>query len=303
MSEQMIPIALIDPPEFNSRIGYQADTATMSDDAGLKELARTMQPNGTREQLQAVGVEPSGNGRFLLVFGSRRLRAAKLLGWDDIRADVRQPSTDIARILDNARENLQRENLTTFEQARLCAALRLKGLKLKECSTELGFSQAKVSNYAICFEKLPVDIKKAWQSNHPAAAVEALREIASLPDEQAMQSAWAERVELQSQADAIILGVEDDEEEETDGETEDGPVKKVKKADFKVARSLHKHVIDALRAKRTLAGASLAAQVADFLVGKVDKVRGLTSIKEYDEGSFQAKQKKEYADAAKTSKK
>lgn len=299
LTEVNIPVNLIDPPEFNSRIGYQADNLSKEDDAKLHDLARSMQPNGTPHQLQAVGVEPAANGRYLLVFGSRRLRAAKLNGWETIRATVNPPTSDVERILTNAKENLDREDLTTFEQARLCAALRVKGMKLKECATELGFSVPKVSNYAICYDKLPPDIKKAWQSSHPAASVEALREIATLgevdkqtllctPESVAlMEQAWAERLELQSQADALILGVEDDdddEEEDDDEAGEDGAVKKKVKADFKVARALHKHVIDALRAKRSLPGASLAAQVADFLVGKVDKVKGLTSRKEFDEG-------------------
>ena len=162
----------------------------------------------------------------------------------------------------------------------------------------------KVSNYAICYDKLPLDIKKAWQAQHPAASVEALREIATLgeidketlactPDSVAlMEQAWQERIDLQSQADAIILRVEVEEGEDEEDEEEedaDGAVKKVKKADFKVSRALHKHVIDALRAKRTLPGASLAAQVADFMVGKVDKVKGLTSRKEFDEALKPAK--------------
>lgn len=47
----------------------------------VESLARSMRKLG---QLQAIGVDESG----LLIFGERRLRAAKSLGWDEIEARV-----------------------------------------------------------------------------------------------------------------------------------------------------------------------------------------------------------------------
>jgi ParB family transcriptional regulator, chromosome partitioning protein len=102
-------------------------------EARLQELADDMKASG---QAQAIMVrpKPSENGKYLIVFGERRVRAARLLGWDTIRAEVRdiddleaarlQYSENQARVdlnpIDDARairRRMDAEGWTTFVQA------------------------------------------------------------------------------------------------------------------------------------------------------------------------------------------
>lgn len=89
------------------------------DDATLEELALSLTQQGV---LQPVMVRPAGEGRFELVAGERRWRAAQLAGLLKIPALVRQVPDD--RILEFALvENLQREQLNAIEEAQAYEAL------------------------------------------------------------------------------------------------------------------------------------------------------------------------------------
>ena len=69
----------------------------------IKSLADTMKVEG---QLQAIIVRrhPEIRGRWMIVAGERRWRAAKYLGWSRILGSVRDGDPEIASLL----ENLQR---------------------------------------------------------------------------------------------------------------------------------------------------------------------------------------------------
>src|SRR3990170_2531295 len=60
----------------------------------LKELADSMQENGL---VQAVTVEAM-NGDYILHDGERRWRAAKMLGWTEIEANVQPPLNGAASL-------------------------------------------------------------------------------------------------------------------------------------------------------------------------------------------------------------
>src|SRR5690348_11560903 len=110
MSERMIPVASILDPEWNSRLW----TESADEKKETEDLAATMEKDG---QLQAIEVEETDvNGQFLLVIGSRRLRAAKLLQWTDIRANVNKASDTSTRVVRNILENVKRKDLSSYEQ-------------------------------------------------------------------------------------------------------------------------------------------------------------------------------------------
>jgi ParB/RepB/Spo0J family partition protein len=92
---------------------------------GIQGLADTMHLEG---QLQPIVVRPASDsadhGRpFELLFGHRRKRAAELLGWDMIRAEVRDANNEtlIAQMIV---ENYQRENLSSVAEANAMHALK-----------------------------------------------------------------------------------------------------------------------------------------------------------------------------------
>ena len=86
---------------------------------GLLELAATIRDRGVR---QPISVRPSLQhaGRWVLNFGARRLRAAKLAGLTEIPAFVDTTADDYDQVIENEqREGLKPLELALFVQKRL----------------------------------------------------------------------------------------------------------------------------------------------------------------------------------------
>src|SRR3954465_11399223 len=130
-----VPLDLIVPNPRQPRQRF--DEATL---AGLAESVRR------RGVLQPVLVRPVAGGRYELVAGERRWRAAQLAGLELIPALVR--STDDAQALEVALvENMARDDLNPVEEARACAALvEERGLPREEGGRRVGRSRVAVSN-------------------------------------------------------------------------------------------------------------------------------------------------------------
>ena len=113
------------------------------DDGTLADLAESMRSRGV---LQPVLVRPSDNGRFELIAGERRWRAAQLAGLETVPALVRV--RDDAESLELALfENMAREDLGPVEEARACAALVEElGLSHEEVGLRVGRGRVAVSN-------------------------------------------------------------------------------------------------------------------------------------------------------------
>jgi len=118
-----------------------------TDPGKIDELAGSLQEHGL---LEPIVVRPEGD-KLVLVAGSRRLAAAKKLGWDDIDAHVVEMSADEGRARQLA-ENVHRKDLGPMERARAVAAyveLRQKQdpkLTYEAIGHELQISQPEVSN-------------------------------------------------------------------------------------------------------------------------------------------------------------
>ena len=86
------------------------------DKAELRELADSMQENGL---VQAITVEAM-NGDYILHDGERRWRAAKMLGWTEIEANVQPPLNGTGRsdrLVRAMVANVQRADLDPLEEA------------------------------------------------------------------------------------------------------------------------------------------------------------------------------------------
>ena len=113
------------------------------DDAALDELAASIAARGV---IQPVIVRPLGGGRYRLVAGERRWRAAQRAQLHDIPALVRQLSDRevmaIALI-----ENLQREDLNPIEEARAYHRLaESEGMTQAEIARMVDKSRSHVAN-------------------------------------------------------------------------------------------------------------------------------------------------------------
>ncbi|MGC9220273.1 MAG: ParB/RepB/Spo0J family partition protein [Solirubrobacteraceae bacterium] len=132
---RQIPLELISPNPHQPRRQF--------DEQGLISLADSIRARGV---IQPVLVRSLAGGRYELVAGERRWRAAQLAQLDSLPAVVRE--RDDAQSLELAViENMAREDLNPVEQARACAGLVEElGLTREEVGLRVGRSRVAVSN-------------------------------------------------------------------------------------------------------------------------------------------------------------
>jgi ParB family chromosome partitioning protein len=130
-----VPVDMIDPSPNQPRRVF--------DEESLLALAGSIRARGV---LQPVLVRPLPSGRYELIAGERRWRAAQLAELEAIPAVVRRhddaASLEVALI-----ENMAREDLNPVEEARACAALVEElGLTREDVGVRVGRSRVAVSN-------------------------------------------------------------------------------------------------------------------------------------------------------------
>ena len=124
------------------------------DSEKLAELAQSVRAQGL---VQPVVVRPLGLGRYELVAGERRWRAARQAGLATVPALVRE-TDDRDSLLVALVENVAREDLSPLEEARAYAVLQDEfALPLAEIAERVGRSKPSVSNRLRLLE-LPDDV-------------------------------------------------------------------------------------------------------------------------------------------------
>ncbi len=122
----------------------------------LQQLADSMKEDGI---IQPVVVYKR-DGKYFLVVGERRWRAAQLLRWEKIPAVVREFSDNdvMAKALV---ENIQREDLNAIEIAEgIEALIAQSGAGQQETAEKLGMNRATLANF-LRLLKLPISVKEA----------------------------------------------------------------------------------------------------------------------------------------------
>lgn len=128
-----IPLAMIDRFRSNPRRAFGTDQ--------LCQLAASIQAHGV---LQPILVRPV-RGRYEIVAGERRWRAAQEAGLHSIPATVREMDDRTAVEL-AVLENVQREALTPLEEADGFAAMRNHGWTASQIAERIGKSRGYVAN-------------------------------------------------------------------------------------------------------------------------------------------------------------
>lgn len=131
------------------------------DEQSLQELAQSIR---LHDIIQPVTVSKLPTGKYRLISGERRFRAAKIAELKDIPAYVRQ--ADDQQLLELALlENLQREDLNAMEIA-LSYKRMMEELNYtqEQVAERMGKERSTVANY-IRLLKLPPDIQVAVRSN------------------------------------------------------------------------------------------------------------------------------------------
>jgi len=116
---------------------------TRMDQASLEELARSLKTQGL---MQPVLARPLAKGRYEIIAGERRWRAAKLAGLREVPVIIREVP-DSAALAMALIENIQRENLNPLEEANGIQRL-INEFKMthQEAAEAVGRSRAATSN-------------------------------------------------------------------------------------------------------------------------------------------------------------
>ena len=130
-----IKISLVDPKRDQPRKYF--------DKGALEELAASITENGL---LQPILVREYGEGRYQIIAGERRWRAAKLAGLDEIPAIILDgDDLKIAQV--SIIENIQREDLNAVEEALAYQGLIDRfGLTQDQVSKQVGKSRSAIAN-------------------------------------------------------------------------------------------------------------------------------------------------------------
>ena len=129
------------------------------DESALEELSQSIRSYGI---LNPLTVRCRG-GRYELVAGERRLRAAKLAGLEEVPCivlDVNMQDASLIALI----ENLQRRDLDFVEEAvGLSRLIRMFGMSQEEAAKRIGKSQSAVAN-KLRLLKLPPDVLENLRS-------------------------------------------------------------------------------------------------------------------------------------------
>ena len=168
----MIPLELIEPNAEQPRTSL----------GNIEELAASIREKGVLEPILVRGIGPN---RYQIVSGERRYRAATLAGLDEIPAielDIDDRETlEIALI-----ENIQRKDLTPFEEAEGFAALQEKfGYTHDKIAQVVGKSRTTITE-TLLVNDIP-DRIRAMCRELGIANKSLLVQIARAGDEEAME--------------------------------------------------------------------------------------------------------------------
>lgn len=130
------------------------------DEEALSELAASIREIGI---VQPITLRQTSDGRYQIIAGERRWRAAKIAGVETIPAYIRTANDET--IMEMALvENIQREDLNAIEIALAYEHLaETTGLTQEKISEKVGKSRAAVANY-IRLLKLPALVQMALQN-------------------------------------------------------------------------------------------------------------------------------------------
>jgi len=148
-SVRTVPLDRIDPNPQQPRMSFDEDT--------LRELAASITEHGV---LQPILVRPSeDDGRYQLVAGERRWRAARIAGLHDIPALIEEIDDDTALEI-SIIENLQREDLSPLDEALMYERMTTDhGYSLRRLAQKLGKDKGYIEN-RLRLADAPAEIKQ-----------------------------------------------------------------------------------------------------------------------------------------------
>lgn len=165
-----LPLEEIEPNPYQPRTTFDEET--------IAELADSIRSIGI---VQPITVRKAASGKYQIISGERRYRAARLAGLKTVPAYIRE--ADDSGMLERAIvENIQRENLDAVETALSFRRLMEEcGFTQEQLADRVGKKRATVANY-LRLLSLPVEIQKALKVDR--ISVGHAKALLSLPDEE-----------------------------------------------------------------------------------------------------------------------
>lgn len=147
------------------------------DETALQELADDLKKNGLIQPI-VVRDDPDNVGKFIVVAGERRLKAAKLAGFKKIRSILSTYDSSQLGYVQIA-ENAKRDNLKFYEMAEFIVSRADAGEKQADIAEKLGLSKTKVSEFMV-WKDAPDFLKDAKVH---FSSIRTFYDIAKLTDE------------------------------------------------------------------------------------------------------------------------
>lgn len=171
-----LELSAIVPNALQPRVAFDPES--------LRELAESIEAHGV---LQPLLVRSSGNGRFEIIAGERRFRAAQLAGRTRIPAIVRETSDSDALAIALI-ENIQREDLNPIETAAAYRQLMEEfDLTQSELARQVGKAQPSIAN-ALRLLRLSPEIQDSIRSGR--LSEEHGKALLSVTDESKRRGLW-----------------------------------------------------------------------------------------------------------------
>ena len=117
-------------------IVVKEDVRKILDEGSIEELSSSIQRHGV---IQPITVQPTPDGRYELLIGSRRVMAAKHAGLERVPAIVLEKALKVDEALEaKLVENLHREGLDPLDEAEAYQQLRDMGNNVSEVARRVG---------------------------------------------------------------------------------------------------------------------------------------------------------------------
>lgn len=134
MSVVNMPIKYLVPHPQNPR----------KDLGNLEELTASIKENGIYQNLTVIPINeeaPDEEPKYMVVIGHRRLEAAKRAGLQEVPCAIVRGLTETQQLQIMLLENMQRSDLTVYEQAQGFQQLLDFGMDIEDISQQSGFSK------------------------------------------------------------------------------------------------------------------------------------------------------------------
>ncbi|MBO9127434.1 MULTISPECIES: plasmid partitioning protein RepB [unclassified Rhizobium] len=143
--------SLIDPSPYPDRLPDD-------DAASFDAFKRSLEVDGQKVPIQ-IRKHPSDAGRFQIVYGHRRWRAAKELN-KSVKA-VEVDMSDLDLVVAQGIENASRQDLTWIERALFASRMDDAGIKAREIYAALSIEAAELARMRSVYRAVPADIIEA----------------------------------------------------------------------------------------------------------------------------------------------